>query len=121
MFEVQVETARNRIYVALTGFASLEDVQQFENDLKRALDRLPANRGPHQMLYDVSGAQIQSQDVVRALRRFALDCPPTSAFALVNGSALAGRQLSRIFRGIAVHACGDREEAVKWLNAQRII
>jgi hypothetical protein len=100
--------------------ASLDDVKQFELDLQRAVDALPKLRGPHQLLYDVSGATIQSQDVVQALRRLALASPRTSAFALVNASALAGRQLSRIFSGIDLHISADRNAAIRWLDAQAV-
>ncbi|TCM02926.1 hypothetical protein [Sphingomonas sp. PP-CC-3G-468] len=64
--------------------ASLDDVEQFERDLRRAVDSLPAYRGPHQLLYDVTGATVPSQEVVQALRRLALAFPRTSAFVLIN-------------------------------------
>ncbi len=100
--------------------ASLDDVKQFELDLERAVEALPTYRGPHQLLYDVSGATIQSQDVVQALRRLALASPRTSAFALVNASALAGRQLGRIFSGIELHISADRDAAVSWLDSKSV-
>ena len=118
-FEVHADRERNRLHITLTGFASLDDVARFEEDLRRALECLPADLGPHQLLYDVSAAQIQSQEVVEALRRLALLSPRTSAFALVNASALAGRQLRRIFLGADVHLCRDRNEAIRWLDFRR--
>ncbi|GAA0332648.1 hypothetical protein GCM10009087_48570 [Sphingomonas oligophenolica] len=117
-FEVRAERERNRLHISLVGMASVDDVKQFELDLQRAVDALPAYRGPHQLRYDVSGAAIQSQDVVQALRLLALASPRTSAFALVNGSALAGRQLRRIFSGIDVHTSADRDAAISWLDSQ---
>ncbi len=119
-FEVRAEPERNRIHIKLEGFASLDDVKQFELDLQRAVDALPNYRGPHQLLYDVSEAKVQSQDVVQALRQLALASPRTSAFALVNASTLAGRQLNRIFSGIDLHVCTDRADAVSWLDAQAV-
>jgi hypothetical protein len=116
-FEIHVDTERNRLSITLTGFASMDDVRRFDDDLRRAFTELPSHRGPHQLLYDVSGAKIQSQEVVNALRQAALHSPRTSAFALVNASALAGRQLSRIFLGAAAHVCQDRDAAVRWLDA----
>jgi hypothetical protein len=118
VFEVRAEPERNRILVTLEGFASLDDVKQFERDLQRAIDALPTNRGPHQLMYDVSAAKIQTQDVVHALRELALASPRTSAFALVNASALAGRQLGRIFFGIDARVSPDRGDAIRWLDAQ---
>lgn len=115
-FEIHVDTERNRLNITLTGFASMDDVRRFDADLQQAFARLPTHRGPHQLLYDVSGAKIQSQDVVFALRQLALHSPRTSAFALVNASALAGRQLSRIFLGAAAHPCRDRDDAIRWLD-----
>jgi len=44
-FEVQAEPERNRIHITLEGFASLDDVKQFERDLQRAIDTLPNYRG----------------------------------------------------------------------------
>lgn len=117
-FEVHVDTKRNRLNITLTGFASIDDVRRFEDDLRAAFTRLPSHRGPHQLLYDVSAAKIQSQEVVHALRQTALHSPRTSAFALVNASALAGRQLSRIFLGAAAHVCHDRDAAIRWLDAE---
>lgn len=117
-FEVRADQRANRIYVTLSGFASIDDVAAFGRELDLALSHLPSHRRPHQMLYDVSEAKIQSQDVVQALRRLALQSPRTAAFALVNPSALAGRQLSRIFEDIPVEVCRDRAAAAAWLDAQ---
>jgi hypothetical protein len=118
MFEVQVDPQKNRIVVALTGFASIDDVRQFEYDLRHAYSMLPTHKGHHQLLYDVSGAMIQAQAVVEALRDLAIHSPPKSAFALVNASALAGRQLGRIFSGINHHSSMDRRDAENWLDGQ---
>ena len=118
-FEVETDARKNRIIVTLTGFATLETVRRFEADFRRALDRLSPRRGAHQLIYDVSRAKIQSQDVVDALRQLALHSPRTSAFALVNASALAGRQLRRIFDGMEVQICRERQSAIDWLDAQK--
>ena len=117
-FEVEADAIRNRLQITLSGFASMRDVKRFKGELDEALASLPARRGPHQLLYDVSGATIQSQDVVRALRQLATESPRTSAFALVNASALAGRQLERIFSGADYHVCEDRAQALQWLDDQ---
>ena len=117
-FEVHVDIKRNRLNITLTGFASMDDVRRFDEDLRQAFARLPTHRGPHQLLYDVSGAKIQSQDVVHALRQLALRSPRKSAFAVVNASALAGRQLSRIFLGGDARICRDRDDAIRWLDAE---
>ena len=117
-FDVRADQQTNRIYITLSGFATIEDVTAFGRELEHAVGRLQSYRGPHQMLYDVSEAKIQSQDVVQALRELALQSPRTSAFALVNASALAGRQLSRIFDGIPVEVCRNHAEAAQWLDAQ---
>ena len=116
-FEVHVDAERNRLNITLTGVALMDDVRRFDEDLRQALVRLPTHRGPHQLLYDVSGAKIQSQDVVFALRQLARHTP-TSAFALVNASALAVRQLSRIFLGAAAQLCHHRDDAIRWLDAE---
>ena len=119
-FHVEVDESRNRLIVTLTGFASMGDVKQFEALLRQAFTRLATGRGPHQLLYDVSAATIQSQDVVQALRELAIEAPPRSELALVNASALAGRQLGRIFAGSDFRLCADRNEAVRWLNEQGV-
>ena len=119
-FEVRAEPERNRIHITLEGFAALDDVKQFARDLQQAVDTLPTYRGPHQLLYDVSEAKVQSQDVVQALRQLALASPRSSAFALVNASTLAGRQLNRIFSGIDIHVSSDRADAISWLDAQGV-
>ena len=119
-FEVRAEPERNRIHITLEGFASLDDVKQFARDLQQAVDTLPTYRGPHQLLYDVSEAKVQSQDVVQALRQLALASPRSSAFALVNASTLAGRQLNRIFSGIDMHVSSNRADAISWLDAQGV-
>lgn len=118
MFEVQVDPEKNRIVVALTGFASIEDVRKFEHDLRNSYSMLPTHKGDHQLLYDVSGAMIQAQAVVEALRDLAIHSPPKSAFALVNASALAGRQLGRIFSGINYYSSKGRRDAENWLDSQ---
>ena len=119
-FEVRAEPERNRIHITLEGFASLDDVKQFARDLQQAVDTLPTYRGPHQLLYDVSEAKVQSQDVVQALRQLALASLRSSAFALVNASTLAGRQLNRIFSGIDMHVSSNRADAISWLDAQGV-
>jgi hypothetical protein len=98
----------------------LTDVYRFKAQLDEALERLPKHQGPHQLLYDVSAASIQSQQVVQALRKIAVEAPRTSAFALVNASALAGRQLSRIFSGASYQLCSDRTAAVEWLDSRLV-
>ncbi len=117
-FEVQTNPEKNRIIVTLTGFATLDDVKRLEQELLRADDLLPKFRGAHQLLYDISGATIQSQEVVDALRDLATHSPAKSAFALINTSALAARQLDRIFLGIDLHRSRDRHEAETWLDRQ---
>jgi len=119
-FEVRAEPERNRIHITLEGFAALDDVKQFARDLQQAVDTLPTYRGPHQLLYDVSEAKVQSQDVVQALRQLALASLRSSAFALVNASTLAGRQLNRIFSGIDMHVSSNRADAISWLDAQGV-
>lgn len=119
-FEVETDRQRNRISVTLTGFAMLKDVRRFEADLMLAIADLSASREPHQLLYDVSAAQIQSRDVVDALRKLAILSPRTSACALVNASALAGRQLGRIFDGVPMQICASRAEAENWLDARGV-
>lgn len=119
-FDVPADLQSHRICVTLSGFATLDDVRDFEQASQRAVGKLPEYRVPHQLLYDVSHAKIQAQEVVQALRALALPSTRTSAFALVNASALAGRQLGQIFEDIPVEICRDRAEAVKWLDAQPI-
>ena len=117
-FEVEADPEKNRITVTLTGFATIDDVTRFEQELHRAHDMLHKDGGAHQLLYDVSAATIQSQDVVQALRDLAAHSPAKAACALVNASALAGRQLERIFSGIEVHRSKDRQDAESWLDMQ---
>jgi len=121
MFEVEVDCARNRLYVSLSGFALIASIEQFDADLRAALAALGRGREPHQLLYDVSAAKIQSQDVVSALRMLVRRSPRTSAFALVNASALAGRQLRRIFEGAGPVIFADRASAIEWLDRQSAI
>ena len=116
MFEVKADRAANRLYVTLTGFASADHVERFEHDLTAALRELPRRRGPHQLLYDVSSAKIQSQEIVAAMRDLVRASPKVSAFALINASALAGRQLRRIFAGLDPMIFQQRDDAVAWLD-----
>lgn len=118
MFSVETDLRRNRVLITLQGFATCEDVERFRQDLASALGSLPTHRGLHQILYDVSRASIQSQDVVFALQDIAAHSPKSSAFALVNASALAGRQLKRIFSGGNLHVFEEREAAIAWLNSR---
>jgi len=117
-FHVHVDVTRNRLDVTLAGFATMDDVVRFDRDLRQAFEQLSVHCRPHQLLYDVSAAKIQSQEVVHALRELAARAPRTSACALVNASALAGRQLQRIFVGAKPHVCKDRATAIAWLDAQ---
>ena len=116
MFEVTADCAANRLYVTLTGFASADHVERFGRDLATALLALPRERGSHQLLYDVSSAKIQSQEIVAAMRELVRATPKVSAFALVNASALAGRQLRRIFAGLDPMIFQRRDDAIAWLD-----
>ena len=109
---------RQRIHVTLSGFALSVHVRQFERDLVVARQGISATSGGYQVLYDVSSATIQSQEVVAQLRQLVRTSPPTSAFALVNASALAGRQLRRIFAGREPVIFDSVDEATAWLDSQ---
>ncbi len=117
MFSVETDLGRNRVLITLVGFATFQDVERFRLELVYALSTLPAHRGPHQILYDVSQAKIQSQEVVSALHDIAANSPKSAAFALVNASALAGRQLRRIFVHANFHIFEERHKAILWLNS----
>lgn len=116
MFRVQVQQAVNRIVIQLTGFATLDDVARFRRDLDAAFEALSHHGSQHQFLYDASEARIQSQEVVEALRALVLRSPRSDAFALVNASALAGRQLGRIFADVKLRTFGNLQEATVWLD-----
>lgn len=79
---------------------------------------LDPSRGPLQLLYDVSGTHVQSQEVVRAI---VVSAPKTSAFALIDAGAIAGQQLKRIFTGVEVFICENELKALTWLSSESVI
>ena len=118
VFSVQADRLRRRLVVKLRGFAKSADLPVFEDDLAKAEETLGGRDGTLQLLYDVSDAQIQSQEIVAALRRIAIRSSKRKAIALVNGSSLAGRQLRRILSGADYREFASFEEAAAWLDAQ---
>ncbi|WP_157035858.1 hypothetical protein [Sphingobium chungbukense] len=117
-FRVEIEPGRNRVRITLSGFATIDDVYQMERDFLSSLSRMPKNGAMYQLLYDVSEARIQSQEVVAELHDLCRRSPRVSACALVNASALAGRQLGRIFEGLGPTIFNDYGAAVEWLDSR---
>ena len=121
MFSISIEPARSLVRVGLWGFMTIDEVAEFSRQEQRATAELGGRPGTHLLLIDTSGAVIQSQEVVAALRELVTTVPRKARrVAVVRGNSLTRMQAERILcirDETAIFSTLDEAEA--WLFATR--
>ena len=105
------------IEVKLDGLCSMEEFQSFTAELRSAIAQFPAGPRPPATLYDFTGAAIQSQEVVLAMKALAEHPAMTHRrVAMYTEGVLARQQAKRICENRNnMFVFGSRAEALDWL------
>ena len=116
-FKVSVDTAKNRLFVKLDGFPSMEDVKAFEKALFAELTRIKPG---FTLLNDAAafkpaGADVQAEIAV-VMKKVAEKKPSKVARVVTS---VAGMQLGRISKeaGYEASTFANAAEAEKFLDS----
>jgi hypothetical protein len=103
----------------LSGFFSVEDVRRYGTAIEEATRSLGGHPTRQRMLNDITGMQIQPQEVVAAFATFVAD-PRYSKrkVAFIVEASLARMQLNRVKVERYSRSFGTRAEAETWLFAE---
>ena len=105
------------IEVKLEGLCSLEEFQAFTAELRSSIARFPVGARPPATLYDFTGATIQTQEVVLAMKALAEHPAMTHRrVAMYTDGILARQQAKRICENRSnMFVFANRAEALEWL------
>jgi hypothetical protein len=105
------------IEVRLDGLCSLDEFQTFVAKLRTAIALFPVGARPPATLYDFTGATIQTQEVVLAMKALAEHPSMTHRrVAMYTEGVLARRQAKRICENRTnMFVFASRTEALTWL------
>ncbi len=106
------------IEVKLTGLCSMDEFRVFTDKLRAAIVSFPPGDQPPATLYDFTGAAIQTQEVVAAMKALAENPAMVHRrVALYTEGVLARRQAVRISENRS-NMCvfKSRAEALDWLT-----
>ena len=105
------------IEVKLEGMCSMEEFQSFTAELRTSIARFPAGPKPPATLYDFTGATIQTQEVVLAMKALAEHPAMTHRrVAMYTEGVLARQQAKRICENRSnMFVFPSRAEAIAWL------
>ena len=117
-FSVEIDRPRNLLRVRMWGFYAIEDVARYHAAIDAASEELGGAPSRQRMLNDISGMQIQSQDVVAAFQNVMSD-PKYRArrVAFVVASSLARMQLLRVIGSRRAELFTREVEALAWLGS----
>lgn len=122
MYTITINTALRCIEVKLEGLCSLDEFNAFVGDLRMAITTFPGFGPPPTTLYDFTGATIQTQEVVSAMKALAEN--PAMArrrVAMYTEGVLARRQARRICENRTnMFVFESRAAAITWLTSDGI-
>lgn len=96
-YAIVADPARKLIRISFMGFWGADTMARFVTDEQAAVSSLGCEVGSHLVLADVSGAMLQSQDVVAAFHRFIAEAKFKAArLAFVTGNAALRMQARRL-------------------------
>ncbi len=106
------------IEVQLTGLCSMDEFRVFIDELRAAIVSFPPGDQPPATLYDFTGATIQTQEVVAAMKALAENPAMVHRrVALYTEGALARRQALRISENREnIRVFRSCSEAIEWLK-----
>ena len=113
---IKVDRVRGVVRTTLAGFFTLEDVERYEIERNRALDRLGRPPNAHLTLCDVSACLLSTPEVVAALQRVIGDPRYRSLrCAMVVPGTLARLQARRTVQRADVAMFDTVAAAERWL------
>lgn len=117
MISVDVEPSRKLVRACMTGFLSIQEVEDFSLREQGLVEAMGWKSGEFLLLVDTEGAVIQSADVVAALQATVLKSRyKAGRIAVVRHDALTRFQTERIL-GVRDNAeiFRSAEDALEWL------
>ena len=117
-FSIDVEPERDLVRIAMAGFFTPQDIENFLDARREAHQKLRCPRNWHLTINDLRGMKIQPQESVAAFQQM-LGAPEyrSRRLAFVIGQTLARGQLQRALtgRGPDVRCFDTVAEAEAWL------
>ena len=122
MYTIAFDEKLRFIEVRLEGLCSMEEFQSFKIELHDAIARFQAGATKPTTLYDFTGAAIQTQEVVQAMKALAEDPAMTNRrVAMYTEGVLARQQAKRICQSRPnMIVFPSRAEAIDWLASERL-
>ncbi|MBB4152291.1 hypothetical protein GGQ80_000167 [Sphingomonas jinjuensis] len=118
MHTIIVNIERRFIEVKLEGLCSMAEFQTFVLELRNEIARFPRGDRPPATLYDFTGATIQTQEVVLAMKALAEHPSMTHRrVAMYTEGVLARQQAKRICENRDnMFVFSSRRDALEWLE-----
>lgn len=116
-YQISVDPDRRLLSLALTGFFTAGDAQEFVEDVRAAVTGLGRLPNTHLTLCDVSACKLQLQDVVAVFGGHIRD-PRYRArrLAFVVGGSVAVVQVRRLLNRVDTAYFDNRAAAERWLD-----
>ena len=118
MHTITTNVALRFIEVKLDGLCSMAEFQAFTAELRGEIARFPIGARPPATLYDFTGATIQTQEVVLAMKALAEHPSMTHRrVAMYTDGVLARQQAKRICENRDnMFVFPTRVEAIEWIG-----
>ena len=115
-FTISIDRSRRLIDVAMRGFYGPADVLRYRKAIDAATTELGGEPAQQVMINDITGMQIQLQDIVTAFRGFMADPRYVGRrVAFIVTTSLARMHVERVMQGRTARTFVCREEAESWL------
>ena len=121
MYKVHADTARNRLYITLSGFMALEEAKQCGDETIAATRKLKTG---YDVITDITdfkpGTQEVAKDIERVQAHF-LKSGAKRGVRVVGGNAASSMQFARVAKQAGFESCNvaTLPEAEKLLDAER--
>jgi hypothetical protein len=119
LYKITINEKQRFIEVTIYGLCSMDEFRLFVGELRSTITKFPGSGSPPATLYDFSGATIQTQEVVLAMKALAEN--PAMAHrrvAMFTEGVLARRQAQRICENRSnMFVFNGRAEAIEWLTS----
>jgi hypothetical protein len=115
-FSVSVDPQINLVWIEMVGFFTESDVAEFTQQLDIEMETLRCLPNEHLTLCDVSGMNIQAQEIVAQFSKVVgNDRFRSKRLAFVIGPTLVRKQAERLADRAGVQFFKDIDEAQTWL------
>lgn len=120
MHRVAVDRVHALVSLTVTGFLGPQDLRDAAGDLHAAIRSLGPRMGQHVTLYDLTGLNVVTREVLDAFTRYFTDAAVAPLWArrvaLVCGSSLVTLQMGRVSQvRDTLRVFDARPAAVAWL------